>query len=536
MTWKINRDRFYRSVYPFLGRAGIEEAGFFIDSATRHESLDDVNWLCTPLTKINRYKQTGRPAVIVMTGSMCPVHTGHIELMEAARDAAEAAGFTIIGGYLSPGHDEYTASKTGIGNIPASTRVALCAEALSTSDWIDVDPWEALHRKVAVNFTDVVERLGRYLTHHIGYNVEVIYACGADNARFALTFAKLGHCIVVGRPDYEDRVAKYQAHPLLQGNPNVMWAHGSNSASSTAVRNGDMSMVPPSIRRRLNEDTTPIGLVLRTEGVESLGHWRQSRSDSLPYLQGKVLKFQETIEGLFIAAFEGRVKSVSLAAQLARTATLWEGKEVISLDPMLPATHNLAMSRVFGMGGYRQEGFVNRPGSPALENQAECIPPGSYTIFDDDIVTGGTVACARELLLDFDREVVGHISLETSSGGADEVADCRDFLLGANEAGLVIDLPDGSQGRALYALPFVDPTVRSSIPPKQALDFSIQVWRANVEFFNGTGLSVSDLPAASRRTMLTAGHFMCTRLVAVCQTYVDRLTAQVEFVQDQRAA
>jgi hypothetical protein len=191
---------------------------------------------------------------------------------------------------------------------------------------------------------------------------------------------------------------------------------------------------------------------------------------------------------------------------------------------MLPAIHNLAMSRVFGMGGYRQQGFVNRPGSEALENQAESIPPAAYTIFDDDIVTGGTVACAQELLLEFDREVVGHLSLETSNGGIDEVADCRDFLLGAFEAGLVLDLPDGSQGRAPYALPFVDPSVRSSIPPEQAIEFSIQVWKANVEFFNGTGMTVRDLPKPARDTMLAAGHCWNCKLRDVCQIYVDRLT------------
>jgi nicotinamide mononucleotide adenylyltransferase len=46
----------------------------------------------------------------------------------------------VLGGYLSPVHIGY--GKKGL--LDNEARVELCEKAAETSDWIMVDPWEAL--------------------------------------------------------------------------------------------------------------------------------------------------------------------------------------------------------------------------------------------------------------------------------------------------------------------------------------------------------------------------------------------------------
>src|SRR5689334_3025389 len=115
MHWKLRRDPYFSRVYEQHGELAVWEAGFFLDTDEEDASLADVDWLCTPRP---RRAITGeRPVVLLSTGGFCPVHDGHLAMMEAARAAAEQAGFDVIGGYLSPGHDEYLRMKCGSSAI-----------------------------------------------------------------------------------------------------------------------------------------------------------------------------------------------------------------------------------------------------------------------------------------------------------------------------------------------------------------------------------------------------------------------------------
>lgn len=56
--------------------------------------------------------------------------------------------FEVIGGFLSPVGDAY--KKVGLAS--ASHRIHMCDLAVSTSSsWVVVDPWEALHREYLVS-------------------------------------------------------------------------------------------------------------------------------------------------------------------------------------------------------------------------------------------------------------------------------------------------------------------------------------------------------------------------------------------------
>ncbi|MEO8351900.1 MAG: hypothetical protein ABI680_09220 [Chthoniobacteraceae bacterium] len=484
MHWKIERDPFLAPLCERQGESAVWAAGFFFDNDSENATLDDVDWLCTPRPK--RAVTGERPAAILFTGAFCPVHAGHLAAMEEARAAAERAGFDIVGGYLSPGHDEYIRMKCGPAAIPAHERLLLCAAAAALSPWLSVDPWESLHRRVAVNYTDVAARLRAYLRKHFDPRTEVLFMCGADNARFALAFTELGGCVVVNRPGAESEFAHWKER--LGEHPNILWVEGHcHSASSRTLRKPIWH--PPKGRR----------LAVRLEGsraVQTLG-LRDFEA------------FQKEL--LALLSRHAPVRSVRMRGVDAES-------NVVSLDPMIPAKHNLAISRLFALGGYEPLGHVPRPGAIPLIEQIAAIPAGEYVLRDDDRMTNSTLNAVRAILPPTVAIRETRFSIEPAED--EDVLDARDFLLGADDAGLVVALPDGGLGRAPYMLPYVDPAVRASVLASH--EFSSEVWMLNWRTFVRTNLRVRDLPAPCRATFCTK---LDWRLDDLCLWHADRLRA-----------
>jgi nicotinic acid mononucleotide adenylyltransferase len=484
MHWKIRRDPYLAVLAERHGEGAAFEAGFFLDDDPEDAPLDDVDWLCTPLP---RRAITGeRPAVLLSTGGFCPVHDGHLAMMESARTAALAAGYDVIGGYLSPGHDDYVRMKCGAAAIPASERLQLCAAAAARSGWLTVDPWEALYRRVSVNYTDVTARLEAYLRAHVDPRVVVLYVAGGDNARFGLAFAARGGCVVVARPGADAELARWKQR--LGDAP--LWAPGDSPLASSALREA------------VWREPAPRRVVVRLEdarAVTTLG------LGDFPSFQRELLRLL------------GRHASVRTERLRARD----EGPAVISLDAMLPARHSLAVSRLFALGGYLPLGHVARPGAPELASQIAALPEGRYVVRDDDRMTGGTLAAIRALL----PPSVEIVATETSIAHDDdeEVADSRDFLLGADHGGLVLALPGGRVGRAPYLLPYVDPAARCGVPPDEARSFSIEAWELNARTFAATDLCVRDLPSPARTAFGWMGGER--RLDDVCRWHKERLVS-----------
>ncbi|MEO8352253.1 MAG: hypothetical protein ABI680_11025, partial [Chthoniobacteraceae bacterium] len=346
-------------------------------------------------------------------------------------------------------------------------RLLLCAAAAASSNWLSVDPWESLHRRVAVNYTDVAARLRAYLRKHFDPRMEVLFMCGADNARFALAFTELGGCVVVNRSGAESEFAQWKER--LCGHPNILWVDGQrHSAASRMLRKPIWH--PPKGRRLVvrREDSRAV----RTLGLRDFEVFQTELLDLL---------------------------SRHAPVREARMRDVEPGSNVISLDPMVPADHNLAISRLFALGGYEPLGHISRPGAAPLIEQIAAIPAGSYVLRDDDRMTSSTLNAVRGLLPPTISISETRFAIEPAED--EDVLDARDFLLGADDAGLVIALPGGGIGRAPYMLPYVDPAVRASVLASH--EFSIEVWLLNARIFARTDLRVRDLPATCRASFPT---------------------------------
>lgn len=503
------RDPFYLAVAKRFGEEAAYEAGWFDDGDPLAALDDDVHWLTTPLAHVRAGLAevppgaAGRPdpslpLVLLGTGAMCPAHEGHVAMMEAARRALVATGRSVVGGFLSPGHDAYIRMKCGSQAIPASQRLERCAELIAGHPWLAVDPWEALHTRTGVNFTDVVVRLQRYLRHHLGQEVLVAYVCGGDNARFALTFATTGACVVVGRPGSGSAWERYRRDPRLVG-ADVTFVAGEHPASSRAIRASSHSPAAAVVQHEPAQ-----GLCLRVEDAAAVSTMRLGVDRWEGFAASLVDRLAQHIP-VRVVTVTGHGPTHPQASS--------EPFVAIGLDAMLPIGHPIAISRRFALGGYQQLGHVARPGSPPLELQVANLPPGPLVVFDDDCFSGGTVRALEELL---PGRILG-VHTQTTALPGEDLCDARDFLPGTDHGGLVVDLPDGTLGRAPYLLPYVDPAVRCCVPPDAALQFSLEIWRLAGQLFTGTGIRVADLPAPARRLYECAGFAADCLMVEVCE-------------------
>lgn len=502
MNPKVERDPYLAAVAERWGQEAAYEAGFFDDEDPDDAPLDDVGWLCTPTEQVRR-ALTDRPPtfaasppiVLLSTGGFFPLHDGHLMMMERARAKAEAEGWWVVGGYLSPGHDDYLRLKWGDIAPPAAARLAALTGTLGTSDWLSVDPWEALHRRVAVNYTDVTARLERYLRHHLDPTIEVAFVCGGDNARFALAFALRGRCIVVDRPGCDTTVDRWRSDERIATSDRILWATSHHAGASRFLRPAPWRDRPHELTLRI-EDTRSV----KTLGLDAV-RWRRFQNG-----------LRDELGGLT------DLTTVDLTDQAPGPI---DG--TISLDPLLPGEANLGVSRLFELGGYRALGHVARPGWPPLTDQVAAIRTGPWILRDDDRWSGGTLDFIRDRLPP-SIEITGTvITLDGSLRADADIADSRDFLLGADDGGLVVLLPDGTTGRAPYLLPYVDPSARGSVPARHALAFSARLWALNAEVFAGSGLEVTDVPAPTAATLTRAGHRRDELLEHVCRDYADAL-------------
>jgi len=360
--WKIKGDPFYGPLYAAEGFSAIERAGFFFDSSDIPISVEgSLSYLCTPTSHVRgNVKQARKPVVLLSTGALCPAHEGHVQMMMAAKDTMEREGFDVLGGYLSPGHEEYVRGKTKAQYIETHERLAIIEKLIhemGQENWLAVDPWEAMGVNVAVNFTIVVLRLEAYLRHHVDPRIEVVYVCGGDNARFCEAFRFRGRACIVSRPPHTEFLRWKESN----NNPRIHWAYLDNPISSSQLRNHGSST-----KNRITK------VYLRREYVDPR---------------------EEAIANALRKRFE--VYEVSIPHQ--RNLVPWKGSNAtyVSLDGMLPARHNLSMSRIYDIGGYRKLGYDARPGSPPLEDQIKKLPQSFY-LFDDDIHTGGTMRFAQD--------------------------------------------------------------------------------------------------------------------------------------------
>lgn len=558
-AWKLLRDPFYRQMsQTYHDREEFREAGFFddgLDTELDAACYTDLNWLTTPYHKIlRRVCQLNDfdpaqliaypPLVLLTTGGFSPLHHGHLDMMELAKNEMVQQGHFVLGGYLSPSHDSYVSTKhNGSAHLLNAHRLRLCHEAVAQSEWLMVDPWEARYVPCAINYTDVILRLERYLNHHLPLPVplRICYVFGGDNAAFARAFLQTGYAVCIERQGYTidaERIKQETASAkgrIVFARPRVEYSH----LSSSRIRSEESTAMPErsgDYYRGLKENVSRAAFpmperrfLIREESAWATQDWsngreavalNEARSQLLDNLVA-ALRENYACPPLPDQAVALRIEIPRLESQTAYADTLQSEVETITLDACTGGKYRLEVSRLFGLadGQCFSTQVTPRPEFPPIIDQVKTIPPGDYHLMDDDIASGRTM---RMMMAIFPKDIhiVKVLSLLEQTRAVDalqvdqidyqdfyDVVDFRDFLFGSKAGGLVVRLPNGEIARVPYLAPYVTLSTRIRLPASQEVAFSLAMWKANERFFSSVNppILVSECDHASQNLMRYLG-------------------------------
>lgn len=465
MHWKLERDPFYSKLTLKYGEKYAINAGFVYDSSK--ESFDvnaSLDIECTPYHFLKEELKTAKkPCVLLSTGSFSPFHEGHLNMMKVAKEKLNSEGWDVIGGYIAPDNDEYIKAKLDFEAIPIHYRIQSILDMIKKETWLTVDPWMGIFRKEAINFTENIYRLERYLEKYLGQNIPVFFVCGMDNAKFVKTFTLEGNCVLIGRNTYN---SFYDEVKDLIDDERIYFAPKNDNHSSTAIRKSN---------------------AFQTKVKEAI-----IRVDVNPEVDKRTKKILQLLNEQFDNVEVKYVKDQinDLYANFASSDN--DSTRILNLDPLVwgffGIGHDIDISRLYDKFGLHQLGFTERPEN--LKHSEELLPrlqevidkldkSRPYILFDDDIHTGSTMKYVTNLLKENGVNVYATMSF-TKSLPYQEIIDTRDFKFNKDFCGLVI-AGDEENKRYPYVYPFTCPFIRSSI--NNPMEFSKKIWQINLEYF-----------------------------------------------------
>jgi len=191
-------------------------------------------------------KQKKKLAVLISTGSLNPVHIGHVEAFKTAKQQLEDDhNFKILGGFLSPSDSNWCSHKEH-GCFSNEFRLKLVDLAVEDT-WITASGWEMTqgmidYPAVCYRFRDSLKEL------FPKDKVQVLYLCGTDHARKCglMSGRKRYGVVVMTRPGYN-------AGGETQPENSVYIIEGKEiDASSTQVRRAIVSKNLESVKKLLH--------------------------------------------------------------------------------------------------------------------------------------------------------------------------------------------------------------------------------------------------------------------------------------------
>ncbi len=479
---------------PYYKNLSLEQAeatGYF---EPKHSEINWKQHINIPCTGVNFLKQNVKnPVVIISTGAYCPLHKGHVDNMVLAKEHLEFNNYNVVGGYLSPGHDNYMQEKLNENYLNIEERILWGNDLIKNFNWLQIDPWEGIFAPGSVNFTTVVYRLKKYLQKFYSKNVKIFYVCGADNARFVEPFSHsdIG-CIVVNRPNYNDVFSYWKE---LNTDPNIYFVENNNFESSTDIRKTDRY-------------------------IHFLKESKKLKQCSIRY--NTFDNDKKIIEDLF-SKYYSIIWLQNIDDQISNYENTNHYFPTINLDKennYEDINMSLKISRLYDNFGLKKLGYINSPGTQILQKQFLKIQKQNYKevdLFDDDIFTGNTMNFVEQELNKLDIKVRSRKSFITSNKYA-EIIDLKDFILNKKNGGLVTKIKN-KICRVPYIYPFVSPTNRASI--NDALDFSIKIWQYNFGFYFYNTTTIKDIK--SLHYLLDLGHKNTDTISDICKYYIHLL-------------
>jgi cytidyltransferase-like protein len=521
LAWKVLRDKYYSDVYKkYLCIDKVNQAGFILDNI----DIEDIDYynldlLSTPVGKIlDNMQERKNPIVLLTTGGFDPIHKGHLYMMEEAKRVLEENGYNVVGGYFSPSHDVYVRTKP-YNYRDNYERVAACQEVVKDSNWLMIDPWECTYVKTYINFTDVISRLELYLNKHVNPNIRVAYVCGADNAQFMYCFENNGIGICVERDRFNDIFNETKNNIVKD---NIYFIDNKTEEATYSSRD-----IRKKEHENLKQEKYSGVYAVRNEGTLPLANYISSTNREI--VENAQKEFMRKLIKLFRKTFNNDldIETIDMIEQLKNAEDVLGEKKTISLDTYFRGTHNIEISRLFDISDLQKNKLclTNRLGHDTIPNQISKIENGNYILVDDDCATGSTIRGIMELL---PKEVKIDSTYMLSSMLKDnifDIVDLRDFIIGAEDGGLVVRLPNREIVRAPYVFPYVSLKTRASIRASEQMKFSIEIWKMNKEFYSyiDRNMKLSQTGQGFIKLMKYIGFNENDLLIDICDWHINKL-------------
>ena len=150
---------------------------------------------------------------------------------------------------------------------------------------------------------------------------------------------------------------------------------------------------------------------------------------------------------------------------------------------------------------------------------------GNYILVDDDSATGKSIREVTSIL----PEKINIEKIELLADALKEkifdIVDLRDFIIGVQNGGLVVRLPNHEVARAPYILPYVCLKTRASISPSKEMEMSIKLWEMNKKFYQeiGNTITLRQTDIGFKKLMNYIGFDDNTLLVDICDCHIKKL-------------
>jgi hypothetical protein len=221
------------------------------------------------------------------------------------------------------------------------------------------------------------------------------------------------------------------------------------------------------------------------------------------------------------------IKTIDVKKQLEETDNYLGSNKTINLDSYYRGTYNLEVTRLFDISDMQKKyiSLVSRFRDKSIEEQIKVIKPGDYTIVDDDSVSGRTLNSIKSCLSkDINIESTYLLSSQIKEKIFD-VIDFRDFIVGAENSGLTVRLPNLEIIRVPYLLPYVCLKSRANIPSTLEFSFSIAVWNMNKKYISqiNKNLKLKESNDGFRKLMNYIGFDDETLIIDICDWHINLL-------------
>lgn len=442
--------------------------------------------------------------VLISTGGYAPLHAGHVEAMERARIAVqEATGAPVVAGYFSPDSDDYMAVKQ-VHEWPAVRRVSEAQRILAGSNWLRVNTQPSLWASGRMNFTHIYDWFNSHLTSMFPHrNIKLWYVYGSDNYMFANAFLEHGYGVCVLRGGHSSQ--HNETINILEHDRILVTDEDTIKLSSSFIRDNPALMT----KYDATQPSSVGSMFFRDDSMEAFSDCEVQPTYS------HVMK---------VATWLGEAAKCSVDCASLSAPSIPGDDETISLDAFVPGDFNIRQTRIFNAhdGQWQPCGRIAALGESSILQQVAKIPSGTYTVFDDDVATGGTAKYVTTLLETHNIVVKQYLAMVQSEYG--DIVDFRDFILGGKHAGLTVREPfSGTITRMPYLFPYVNLITRASLPPEACIPFSLQVWQLNAKLYGPINMNLSEL-ADRGQDFRVWGFPGDMSVTALCQWHVKWLT------------